>query len=463
MQKGDASKMLAPQTMKNVAEKSTEKSRIVAIVGRPNVGKSALFNRLAGRRISIVHEQSGVTRDRIMCEVMWDDRKFELIDTGGINNIDNEVRHDRIEDATYGQVDAAVSDAAVAILVVDVVSGLVPLDEAVANHIRRSGCKVFVAANKCDDAAKDEDTIEFERFGFPVFPVSALHNRGIGELMENVVEALPTAENVTVSNPLKVVVVGRPNVGKSSYINRLLRSDRVIVSDIPGTTRDSIDIPFVVGKGDQAGHYLLIDTAGIRRTGKIDNAVERFSRFRAEESIARADVAVLVLDAIAGPTAQDKKIASMIIEKNKGCVILVNKWDLEQTTQAKYGPALHRVMPFVGHCPVVFSSALSGYNIRKSIDAIDYVADQIQAELPTGMLNSTIMDACKKTQPAAVGGRRLKIFYCTQVGRAPIRIRVFVNDPLRVQENYKTYLVRMLRSRFGLEGAPVLLQFRARR
>lgn len=439
------------------------KSRVVAIVGRPNVGKSALFNRLAGRRISIVHEQSGVTRDRIMREVTWKDEKFELIDTGGVINIDNEVRHNRIEDAIYTQVDAAVSDASAAILVVDVDSGVVPLDESVVDYVRRRGCRLFVAVNKCDHPGRDGEAVEFERFGIPVFPVSALHNRGIGDLMEQVLGSLPDTENVTVSNPLKVAVVGRPNVGKSSYINRLLRSTRVIVSDVPGTTRDSIDIPFAVGKGSQARHYLLIDTAGIRRTGKIDSSVERFSRFRAERSIDRADVVVLVLDALAGPTAQDKKIASMIIEKNRGCIILVNKWDLQETTQTQYGPEIQRTMPFAGHCPVVFASSLSGYNIRKSVDVIDYVAAQVQAELPTGILNRTIMDACKKTQPPAVGGRRLKVFYAAQVGCAPIRIRVFVNDPRCVRQNYRNYLVRMLRSRFGLEGAPVRLQFRARR
>lgn len=443
-------------------ESRDTKLRIVAIVGRPNVGKSALFNRLVGRRISIVHEQSGVTRDRVMAEAWWENERFELIDTGGLVTVDRETRRDRIEAGIYGQVDAAVADAAAAILVTDAVQGVVPLDEEVARYIRRTGCPTVVAVNKCDHPDRDGDASEFERLGLPALPVSALHNRGMEELMAAVLPALPAAENVTVTEPLKVAVVGRPNVGKSSYINRLLRSDRTIVSDVPGTTRDRIDIPFMVGRGDQARHYLLMDTAGIRRVGKIDNSVERFSRFRAEKSIQNADVVVLILDAVQRPTAQDKKIASMILRENKGCAILVNKWDLEETTQRQYGPEIERIMPFMGHCPVVFLSALSGYNIRRSIEAIDYVAAQIQAELPTGVLNKTLSEATARVHPPARRGQRLKIFYATQVGRAPLRVRIFVNDP-RVPPNYRSYLVRVLRERFGLEGAPVLLQFRARR
>lgn len=438
------------------------KQRVVAIVGRPNVGKSAIFNRLARRRVSIVHSHSGVTRDRLMREVLWQDQRFELIDTGGLCNIDNEMRHNRIEDGIREQVDAAMADAAVAIFVVDVERGVAPLDEEVAGYLHRSGCLTFLAVNKCDHPSRDTGAVDFERFGFPVFPVSALHNRGFGELMEHVTGALPDVGNVTLSDPLKVAVVGRPNVGKSSYINRLLRSDRVIVSEVPGTTRDSIDIPFVVGKGEQARHYLLIDTAGLRRRGKINNSVEYFSRFRAEKSIRRADVVVLVLDAVQRPTAQDKKIAAMILREEKGCVILMNKWDLEKTTQRSYEPQIERVMPFMGHCPVVFASALTGYNIRKSIEAIDYVASQIRTTLPTGVLNRTIADACQKVRAPSTGGRPLKIFYVTQVGQAPIRIRLFVNNPRYVRAPYRSYLIRMLRRRFGLEGAPVQLQFRAR-
>ncbi|MFC1497859.1 ribosome biogenesis GTPase Der [Verrucomicrobiota bacterium] len=445
-------------------KKQNNKQRNVVIVGRPNVGKSAIFNRLAGRRIAIVHEQSGVTRDRLMREVSWEDERFELIDTGGVCNMDRAVISDAIEAGIRGQVNAALEDAAVAMFVVDITSDIVALDEEVANILRISGCATVVAVNKADSPDKDELASEFEKFGFPVFPVSALHNRGFAPLMDAVVDALPETENVTIANPLKVAVVGRPNVGKSSYVNRLLRDDRVIVSDTPGTTRDSIDVPFTVGKGDQARHYLLIDTAGLRRRGKAEDAVERYSSFRAEQSIENADVTVLLLDAVQGPTAQDKKIAASIIKNEKGCVILVNKWDLAGSmTQRKYGPAVCKVMPFMGHCPVVFASAKTGYNVRRTIEAIDHVAAQVQGSLPTGILNRTIIDACEKVHPPAIKGKQLKTYYATQVGVQPLRIRLFVNNPKLIRNAYRTYLIKSLRKKFGLEGAPVILQFRARR
>ncbi len=436
--------------------------RIVAIVGRPNVGKSAIFNRLAGKRVSIVHAERGVTRDRVMREVIWEDSRFELIDTGGICSVDKEVTKNKIEAGIHTQVDAAMEDAAVIILVTDVETGVVPLDEEVASFMRRSGIPVFIAVNKCDNAERDNNIDDFRRFGLPVFPVSALHNRGFCELMEKVVAELPDVENVTVENPLKVAIVGRPNVGKSSYVNRLLRSDRVIVSDIAGTTRDSIDVPFMLGHGEQARHYLLIDTAGIRRIGKIDNSVERFSRFRAEKSIRNADVVVLVLDAVQRPTAQDKKIAAMILEAGKGCMILVNKWDLEEETQRQYGPEIQRLMPFMGHIPVVFTSALTGYNIKKSVEMIDYVSSQTQADLPTGVLNRTIEEACVRVHAPTKQGRPLKIYYATQVGKNPLQIRLFVNNSKIVTMEYRRYLTRVLREKFGLEGAPVQLQFRSK-
>jgi GTPase len=439
--------------------------RIVAIVGRPNVGKSATFNRLAGRRIAIVHAESGVTRDRLMREVMWKDERFELVDTGGVCNIDGCTSPDLIEAGIRRQVDAALGDAAMAILVVDIQSGIHPMDLEVAAILRASGCPTVVAANKADGEVHEVGVSEFAQLGFPVFPTSALQNRGFDALMKPVVEALPETENLTVTDPLRVAIVGRPNVGKSSYVNRILRNDRVIVSSVPGTTRDSVDIPFSVGSGAQARHYVLVDTAGMRRSGKIDSSVERFSLMRAEKSIKDANVVILVMDAEQGPTAYDKKIASLISEHERGCVILVNKWDLAEgkVTQKQYGPALVKTMPFMGHCPVLFASAKSGYNIRRTIEAIDYVAGQVLVDLPTGLLNRTIQDAYEHVKPPTVKGRRLKLFYATQVGNDPVRIRVFVNDPKILRPAYRVYLIRSLRKRFGLEGAPVVLQFRARK
>lgn len=437
--------------------------RVVAIVGRPNVGKSAIFNRLAGRRIAIVHEESGVTRDRLMREVSWDDQFFELIDTGGVSRVSAKQSRDKIDFGIREQVDAALDDAEAAILVVDVTEGVVPMDLEVAAILRDNAMKVVVAINKCDNPVRDEEVAEFQQLGLPAFPVSALHDRGFEPLMDTVVGLLPEEENLTVKNPLKVAIAGRPNVGKSSFVNRLLRDNRVIVSDVPGTTRDSIDVPFVVGSGVQARHYLLIDTAGIRRVGKIDTSVERFSRFRAESTIRNADVVVLVLDAVKGPTAQDKKIAALIQEEQKGCVVLVNKWDLEEQTQTQYGPQVYRTMPFVAYCPIVFASAKTGYNIRRSVDAIDHVAAQVRTDIPTGVLNRTISEAYEKVNPQAVKGARLKIYYSTQTGVAPIRIRLYVNNPKIAKPAYRSYLTKAIRKKFGLEGAPIVLNFSARK
>jgi GTP-binding protein len=442
---------------------STSRGRVVAIVGRPNVGKSALFNRIVGRGLAIVHSQSGVTRDRLVCEAEWFDQRFDVVDTGGIGDVRRSSNADVIEAGIRSQADAALEDAAVVIFVVDITAGITPLDEEVAAILRASDVPIITAANKADGPEKDDDCSEFDRFGFPVMPVSALNKRGIDELVTAACEHLPAVQNETHEKPLRIAIVGRPNVGKSSYINRLLRADRVIVSDIAGTTRDSIEIPFVVGQGEGARHYTLIDTAGMRRKGKIDTAVERFSLSRAAQSIKKADVVVQVLDATAGPTTQDKKIASLIHEHERGHLILVNKWDLSEDTQRQYGPEMARSLPYLNYIPIVYVSAQSGYNIRKSIDAIDYVASMISTELPTGVLNRTIMDAYEKVQPPHVQGRRLKIFYAVQTGTAPITVTLFVNHPSRMKDTYERYLVSRLREVFGLEGAPVRLKLRARR
>lgn len=440
--------------------------RMAAIVGRPNVGKSALFNRLVGRRLAIVHEESGVTRDRLSAEGHWRNERFELIDTGGISLMDQAAPSDLITAGISRQVDVAIADASVTILTVDITAGLQPMDREVALLLRRSNRTVVVAANKADNPELDIDANDFASLGFPVFPVSALHNRGIDELMEAVIKELPEAGVDTAAAPLRVAVVGRPNVGKSSYINRLLRSDRVIVSNIPGTTRDSIEIPFTVGSGPQARHYQLIDTAGMRRKGKIKDTVERFSLMRAEKSIDRADVAVLMLDAVQGPTSMDKSIASLIIEKRKGIVLAINKWDQAKdtdVTQRAYTKAIAETVPFLGFAPLVYLSALDGMNIRKSIEIIDRVAAQVDLQMGTGLLNRVLHDAFVRVQPTLRAGRRLKMYYATQVGTRPLRIRLFVNDPTLITDSYQSYITRILRETFGLEGAPLILQFRGKK
>jgi GTP-binding protein len=441
------------------------KSRVVAIVGRPNVGKSAVFNRIAGKRIAIVHDESGVTRDRLMREVDWDDQRFSLVDTGGMVMLDAEGRKNTIELGIRAQVDVALGDAAVAILVVDVQQGVHALDEEVARVIRKSGVPCVVAVNKCDQPQHETGVEEFARLGFPAFPVAALHNRGMGDLMDVVLPHLPEAANETETKPLRVAIVGRPNAGKSSYINRLLRAERVIVSDVAGTTRDSIDVPFKIGNGDQARHYILVDTAGMRNRHRIDNAVERFSLFRAEESVEDADVVVLVLDPELGPTVQDKHIAALIQKNKKGCVLLMNKWDIAEEngmTQTKTEPVLRQVMPFMNHVPLVFISAKTGYNVRKSIETIDAVAAQTRLKLPTGMLNRTIIEATRRVVAPAQGRRRLRVYYAVQLGVAPVTVRMFVNDPKLATKPYTDFMVRSLRERFGLEGAPVEILYRAR-
>jgi GTP-binding protein len=438
--------------------------RRVAIVGRPNVGKSAIFNRLTRRRVAIVHSESGVTRDRLMREIDWEGQSLEIIDTGGICTMDGGRGKDAVEERIKAQAETAVSDSSAVILVTDIAAGVVPMDEEVVRILRKAGRPVFIAANKADHPSRDESALEFDRFGYPVFPVSALHGRGFIPLMDAVLKALPAeVANESAAKPLLVAVVGRPNVGKSSYINRLLRDDRVMVSDVPGTTRDSVDVPFSVGGGPAARHYLLIDTAGLGKQSGGKSAVERYSRYRSEESIRRADVVVLVVDATTGATALDRKISSIVMENNKGCVILVNKWDAATMTQRAFGPELNRAMPFLAYCPVVYVSSMTGYNVRRSVETIDRVAAQVSLDLPTGALTRTLLDAAKRVSPPSVRGQRLKIFYSVQVGKAPVTVRAFVNDPGLVKDSYRSYLVRSLRDRFGLDGAPVILQFSPRR
>lgn len=451
---------------KTVMHKNDDiQQRIVAVVGRPNVGKSALFNRLTGKRTAIVHEMAGVTRDRLAAEAIWNEEHFRLIDTGGIGVFDRVQTGDEIEDGTHRQAESAIDEAGAAILVVDLKIGLTPLDTEVAARLHRSGISVAIAANKADNEDLAENATEFESLGFPVYPISALHNLGIDELMQRILKYLPPAqESPTIEHPLKVAIVGRPNAGKSSFINRVLRDERVLVTDVAGTTRDSIEIPFSIGSGPQARHYIFIDTAGIKQRRKVKDTVEHFSMIRARNSIRSCDVAVMLLDAEKGPSAQEKKIAGMLLKELKGCVIVVNKWDLAEgeVTQRQYGKAMSEALPFLNFVPVLFASAKSGYNIRRSIEAIDHVGAQIETKMTTGVLNRILHAAFDKYQPPTSASRRLKFYYATQIRSNPLIIRLFVNDPSLRKKNYEAYLINCLRDSFGLEGAPVALQFRNR-
>ena len=482
---------------------------LIAIVGRPNVGKSALFNRIAGKRIAIVHDQPGVTRDRVTAEVEWGGKSFTLVDTGGIGLLRREKANDVIIQAALEQVELAIESASVIILVVNVQEGIVPLDREVAGKLHRSGKPVLVAVNKVDTERFEKGVTEFSELGFEkIFPVTAIHGEGVNELMEMATaffsgtpgpksldeesEVLAGSEPKTVNiqpSALKLAIVGRPNVGKSSIINSLTKSSRVIVSPIPGTTRDAIDVPFEVVTDGVRQNYVLIDTAGIRKTRRVDDSIEFFSVQRSEDSIARSDIVVLVLDAEAGITEQDKKIADRIVENRKACIVVINKWDLfdeqvrkarqeeierrekkerregqgkDLSTLAEFGSWVQEKLFFLDYAPVIFTSAKSGFHLERLLEAVRYVASQLQQKIPTAILNRALHDAVERRQPVSAAGHRLKFFYATQVRQAPPTFLLFVNRDELFSEPYKKYLAGELRKAFGYEGCPIVLAPKAR-
>ena len=483
-------------------------SGLIAIVGRPNVGKSALFNRIAGRRIAIVHDMPGVTRDRVSAEVEWQGRPYTLVDTGGIGLLRREKSQDAIISAAVQQVDIAIESAHVIILVVNVQEGIVPLDQEVAMRLRKCGKPVLVAVNKVDTSKAESGLAEFARLGFEkMLPVSAIHGGGISDLMNEAIALLPAVESSKLqvsgsanaddsSQPatcnlqpatLKLAIVGRPNVGKSSIINALTQSDRVIVSPIPGTTRDAVDVPFEVETDGVRQKYILIDTAGMRKSRRVDDTVEFFSVQRSEDSITRADIVVLVLDAEMGITEQDKKIGDRIVEARKACIVVVNKWDLmaddvrkaqeaemEQREKknhnrreklvmlSEFGQWVQEKLFFLDYAPVIFTSAKSGFQLERLLEAVRYVAAQLQQQIPTALLNRTLHDAVEKRQPVSDLGHRLKFFYATQVKQSPPTFVLFVNRDELFSDQYKKYLGNEMRTAFGYEGCPIVLIPRAR-
>ena len=439
--------------------------RIVAIVGRPNVGKSALFNRLVRRRLAIVHAEEGVTRDRLAAPADWLGQRFEVVDTGGLALMDRAKTGDDIARATTDQVKVAIEDAAAVILVTDLKAGLQPLDIEVARLLRKAGRPAVVAANKADLPEWDERTGEFAALGYPVVPLSAAHNRGAEALMEAVLPHLPPDAGEAEPPRLKVAVVGRPNAGKSSYINRLAGKERVIVSEVPGTTRDTISVPFTLTTPDgRERHYMLVDTAGMRKQGRVHESVEKFSLFRAETGIAEADIVVLMLDAEEGPSTQEKKVAALIRKHRKACVVLVNKWDLARGTGVKasdYEEQMRRELFFLGDIPILFVSALSGHQIRRSFEVIATVAERLETAMPTGVLNRVIRDAFERSQPPFARGRQLKFYYAAQTGTNPPRVTLFVNNPKLSNPSHQAYLEARLREAFDLAGVPLVLRYRS--
>lgn len=424
---------------------------IVAIVGRPNVGKSTLFNRLAGARVAIVEDMPGVTRDRLYRDAEWLDRKFTLVDTGGIDFSDKD--NNTILAQVRQQAEIAVAEADVIIFMVDGRSGLAADDENVADMLRRSNKPVILAVNKVEDYSNNNAVLDFYQLGLgePI-PISAANAMNIGDLLDEVVAHLP-AEEMDEAEPdiIKIAVVGRPNVGKSSLVNSLLGQERVIVSDVAGTTRDAIDTPFT----REGQEYLLIDTAGIRRKSNINLSTEHYSVIRALRAIERSDVVLMVIDATTGVTEQDKRIAGFAHEAGKGTVLIVNKWDLiekDDKTMNKFDQSIRTELGFMQYAPILYVSALTKQRVHKIVEIVNFVAEQQTIRISTSVLNDTIADAVQQTPPPTDKGKRLKILYCTQASIKPPNFIFFVNDPELMHFSYLRYLENTLRRNFGFEG-----------
>ncbi|MBQ1977942.1 MAG: ribosome biogenesis GTPase Der [Ruminococcus sp.] len=433
---------------------------VIAIVGRPNVGKSTLFNKLTGSRISIVDDTPGVTRDRIYGEVEWLNRHATLIDTGGIEPYSDDI----ILSQMRRQAQLAIETADVTILVTDVRTGMVATDAEVAQMLQKSGKPVVLCVNKCDKIGEpDPDFYEFYNLGLgePI-QVSSVHGHGTGDLLDAVFELIPESEYVDEeSEIISVAVIGKPNVGKSSLINRVTGQERSIVSNIAGTTRDSIDSKVKNAHGE----FIFIDTAGIRRKNKIDNAIEKYSIIRAKMAIERCDVCVIMIDAQEGPTEQDTKIAGMAHEAGKGCIICVNKWDAiekDDKTMNEFRKQLDLDFGFMSYAPTLFISAKTGQRIDRLFELIKYVANTNAMRIKTGVLNELLAEATVRVQPPSDKGRRLKIYYMTQPSTKPPTFVFFCNNAELFHFSYQRYLENRIRENFGLEGTPIRIVVRER-
>ena len=431
---------------------------IVAIVGRPNVGKSMLFNRLAGQRLSIVEDTPGVTRDRLYADCEWGGRTFTIVDTGGIEpNTDSEILQ-----FMRDQAELAIQNANVIVLVCDIRTGVTAADQDVANMLLRSKKPVVLAVNKADSVGEPDPVFyEFYNLGLgdPV-AVSAVHGHGTGDLLEECLKYFPAEdEDDTDDDVIKVAVIGKPNAGKSSLINRILGEERVIVSNMAGTTRDAVDSYFENDKGK----YLFIDTAGMRKKSKVVDRVEKFSVLRATMAIDRADVCLIMIDANDGVTDQDTKVAGLAHEAGKACIIVVNKWDLVEKdgkTMDKMRQAIRADLGYMTYAPIVFISALTGQRVDRIFELINYVNEQATMRIKTGVLNSLLADATIRVQPPTDKGRRLKIYYMTQIGVRPPHFVIFCNDTRLFHFSYQRYLENQIRDTFGMEGTPIRLTIR---
>lgn len=426
---------------------------IVAVVGRPNVGKSSLFNKIVNQRLSIVEDTPGVTRDRIYCDTEWNGVKFTLVDTGGIEPRTNDV----ILSQMRAQAQVAIDKADVVIMVVDIQSGMTSTDADVAQMLLKANKKVVLCVNKVDKpGAEPPEIYEFYNLGLgDPFGVSAVHGLGIGDMLDEVVKELKDApEEPEYENAIKVALIGKPNVGKSSLVNYMLGEKRMLVSDIPGTTRDAVDSV----KENKYGKFVFIDTAGLRKKSKVNENIERYSVVRSYMAVDRADVVLIMIDANEGVTEQDTKIAGFAHERGKASVIVVNKWDIvekDDKTMNKIKEKVVEDLKYMSYAPVIFISAKTGQRVEKLYELINYVHEQHGRRVSTGVLNDVLADATTKVQPPTDKGKRLKIFYMTQPATNPPTFVAFCNDADLFHFSYQRYLENQIRRTFGLEGTPI--------
>lgn len=450
----------------DMAELRSNRLPVLALVGRPNVGKSTLFNRLIGQRKAIVDDLPGVTRDRNYGEADWYGKKFLLIDTGGFEpSPETELRRQIQE---QGRV--AIEEADAILFLFDGKEGLNPVDRDAVARLRLAKKPVFFAANKIDTKSKESGLYEFYGLGLDeIFPLSAEHGFGLPELIDRIVQSFPSQQDGDAgedggesARPLSLAIVGRPNVGKSTLVNRLLGHERSVVNSAPGTTRDAVDSPFTWG----AEHYTLVDTAGVRRKARIADRLERYTVIRALGSVDRSDLVIYLLDGPEGVTSQDAQILAYASQRGKGSILAVNKWDLvgrDQRNTKSYSAAVYRKLPFLDFAPIIFISALEGYGIQKMMEAVEQVTQSYQRRIQTSKLNQVLGEVVKKHPAPVYKGREVKFFYATQTAIGPPSFTLFVNSPQGVTEDYQRYLVRQLRPALGLESSPILLLLRARR